>query len=70
MATKTKTAGRPIIGRRYRIPPPYGIGAAYTVRVDAIDQRRGLIAMHCDQGHEFRCTRSQWRCIQPTPIDD
>ncbi|MHB1283370.1 MAG: hypothetical protein ACYCZI_05760 [Metallibacterium scheffleri] len=69
MATKTKTAGRPIIGRRYRIPPPYGIGAAYTVRVDAIDRRRGLIYLRCDQGHEFRCTRSQWRGIQPTPID-
>ncbi|THD06772.1 hypothetical protein [Metallibacterium scheffleri] len=69
MATKTKTTGRPIIGRRYRMPPPYCIGAAYTVTVDAFDQRRGLIAMHCDQGREFRCTRSQWRGIRPTPID-
>ncbi|MHB1991652.1 hypothetical protein [Metallibacterium scheffleri] len=68
MAT-TKTPGRPRVGRRNRMPPPHGIGAAYNITVDAIDRRRGLIDMHCDQGHEFRCTRSQWRGIQPTPID-
>jgi hypothetical protein len=52
------------------MPPPYGIGAACDVTVDALDRRRGLIEMHCDQNHNFRCTRAQWRCIQPTPIDD
>ena len=70
MAAKPKITGWPILGHRYRMPPPYGVFDAFTVTVDAIDRRRGLITMHCDKGHDFRCTRSQWRCIQPTPVDD
>ena len=69
MATQKKTTGWPMIGHRYRMPQPYDVFASYTVTVDAIDRRRGIITMHCDQGHDLRCTRAQWRCIQPTPID-
>ena len=70
MATQRKTTGWPILGHRYRMPPPYGVFAAYTVTVDAIDRRRGIIFMQDEQGHPICCTRATWRCHPPTPVDD
>ena len=70
MAAKPKITGWPIPGHRYRMPPPYGVFDAFTVTVDAIDRRRGLIFMHDDEGRPFCCTRATWCCRPPTPIED